>query len=120
MITSINPIEEAVQAALWWAKPDTATIGQWEFACHKMIDEVIDRDRDRGFSQLAAAARILADEVVRLREKQQPQNITISYCCEAPAVVAGKPGSTQWYVCPECCEPCDVFKTTTTTHNHNE
>ena len=67
MSTSINPITETVQVALWWAKPETATIGQWEFACHKMIDEVIDRDRDRGFSQLAAAARILADEVVRLR-----------------------------------------------------
>ena len=116
----ISPITDAVQAALYYAKPTNLTIDELDFAYDQMAKHTTDEDRERVCSQLAAASRILADEVVRLREKQQPQNITISYCCEAPAVVAGKPGSTQWYVCPECCEPCDVFKTTTTTHKHNE
>lgn len=56
------------------------------------------------------------DQVIDLLEKQaQPQSLALSECCEAPAVVAGKPGSTQWYACPECCQPCDVFIRTTTT-----
>lgn len=50
------------------------------------------------------------DQVIALLEKQaHPQRIARSECCEAPAVVAGKPGSTQWHVCPECCQPCDVY-----------
>jgi hypothetical protein len=57
----------------------------------------------------AAAARILADEVERLRAGQQQQSIALSDCCEAIAVVAGKPNSTQWHVCPQCCQPCVVY-----------
>jgi hypothetical protein len=54
------------------------------------------------------------DEVIALLEAQaQPQSIARSECCDAPAVVAGKPGSTQWYACPECHDPCDVFIRTT-------
>ena len=50
------------------------------------------------------------DQVIALLEKQaQPQTIALSDCCETPAVVAGKPNSTQWHVCPECCQPCDVY-----------
>ena len=112
-MTTSTPITESVLAALLYVRNNYEEGEQWDLACHKMQSEILNKDRGRGAPQLAAAARILADEVVRLREKQQPQNITISYCCEAPAVVAGKPGSTQWYVCPKCCEPCDVFKTTT-------
>ena len=56
------------------------------------------------------------DQVITILEKQaQPQTIALSECCEAPAVVAGKPGSTQWYACPDCYDPCDVFIRTTTT-----
>jgi len=50
------------------------------------------------------------DQVIAILEKQaQPQTIALSDCCQAQAVVAGKPNSTQWHVCPECCQPCDVF-----------
>jgi hypothetical protein len=56
------------------------------------------------------------DQVIAILEKQaQPQTIALSDCCQAQAVVAGKPNSTQWHVCPECCQPCDVFIRTTTT-----
>ena len=108
-MTTPTPITEAVQAALWYANPIKLTMDQREFACHKMIDEATDEDREQVCLQLAAAARILADEVERLRAGQQQQSIALSDCCEAPAVVAGKPNSTQWYVCPQCCQPCDVY-----------
>ena len=50
------------------------------------------------------------DQVIKILEEQpQPQTIVLSDCCEAPVVVAGKPGSTQWYACPDCYDPCDVF-----------
>ena len=55
------------------------------------------------------------DQVIAILEEQAQQTIVLSDCCEAPAVVAGKPGSTQWYVCPDCYDPCDVFIRTTTT-----
>ena len=54
------------------------------------------------------------DQVIKILEQQQSQSIALSDCCEATAVVAGKPGSTQWYTCSECCQPCDVFIRTTT------
>jgi hypothetical protein len=52
------------------------------------------------------------DQVIASLEEQaqpQPQRIARSECCGARAVTAGKPGSTQWHVCPHCCEPCDVY-----------
>jgi hypothetical protein len=50
------------------------------------------------------------DQVIAILEKQaQPQTIARSECCDAPAVLEGKPGSTQWYACPHCCAPCDVY-----------
>jgi hypothetical protein len=50
------------------------------------------------------------DQVIAILEEQvQPETIALSDCCQAIAVVAGKPGSTQWHVCPECCQPCDVY-----------
>jgi len=56
------------------------------------------------------------DQVIAILEKQaQPQTIALSDCCEAPAVIKGKPGSTQWYACPDCYDPCDVFIRTTIT-----
>ena len=108
------PITDAVQAALYYAKPHDLTIDELDFAYDQMAKHLTDYDRERVCPQLAASARILADEVVRLREEQQSQSIAFSDCCEALAVVAGKPGSTQWYVCPECCQPCDVFIRTIT------
>jgi hypothetical protein len=56
------------------------------------------------------------DQVIAILEQQaQPQTIALSECCEAPAVIKGKPGSTQWYACPDCYDPCDVFIRATTT-----
>jgi len=117
MTTSINPITDAVKAALFYAKPDDLTIEELDFACDQIAKHVTDYDRERVCPRLAAAARILANEVERLREElntnktviERGLNTVISDCCEAPAVVAGKPNSTQWYVCPQCCQPCDVF-----------
>jgi hypothetical protein len=53
------------------------------------------------------------DQVIAILE-DLPRRV-LSECCGAQAVVAGKPNSTQWHVCPECCQPCDVFIRTTTT-----
>ena len=112
-MTTSTPITESVQAALIYVRNDYANAEQYDPACHKMQSEILNKDRGRGAPQLAAAARILADEVERLRAEKQPQSIALSDCCEATAVVAGKPNSTQWYVCPQCCQPCDVFIRTT-------
>jgi hypothetical protein len=50
------------------------------------------------------------DQVIAILEKQaQPQTIARSECCEVPAVTAGKPNSTQWHVCPQCFQPCEVY-----------
>ena len=106
-MTTSTPITESVQAALIYVRNDYANAEQYDPASQKMQSEILNKDRGRGAPQLAAAARILADEVERLRAL--PQSIALSDCCEAPAVVAGKPGSTQWHVCPQCCQPCDIF-----------
>lgn len=108
-MSTLNPITESVLAALLYVRNNYDEGGQWDLACDKMQSEILNKDRGRGAPQLAAAARILADEVERLRAGQQQQSIALSDCCEATAVVAGKPNSTQWYVCPQCCQPCDVF-----------
>ena len=70
-----TPITDAVQAALYYAKPNNLTIEQLDFAYDQMAKHTTDEDRERMCSQLAAAARILADEVVRLRAElnTQPQ-----------------------------------------------
>ena len=69
MTTSINPIKEAVQAALIYVRNNYEEGEQWDLACHKMQSEILNKDRGRGAPQLAAAARILADEVERLRKE---------------------------------------------------
>ena len=112
-MTTPTPIKEAVQAALYFARYKESTLSEYCWACDIIEREITDGDRERVCSQLAAAARILADEVERLRA--EPQTIALSECCEAVAVVAGKPGSTQWHVCPECCQPCDVIYRDTNT-----
>ena len=111
---SILPIKEAVQAALYFARYKESTLSEYCWSCDQMERELTDQDKDRVSPQLAAAARILADEVERLRAELNTNktiilNTVLSDCCEAPAVVAGKPNSTQWYVCPQCCQPCDVY-----------
>jgi len=106
-MTTPTPITDAVQAALIYVRNNYEDAEQYDPASQKMQSEILNKDRGRGAPQLAAAARILADEVERLRAEQS--RIAFSDCCEAPAVTAGKPGSTQWHVCPQCCQPCDIF-----------
>lgn len=121
-MTTSTPITESVLAALLYVRNNYEEGEQWDLACHKMQSEILNKDRGRGAPQLAAAARILADEVERLRAElntnktiiEHELNTVLSDCCEAKAVVAGKPNSTQWYVCPQCCQPCDVFIRETT------
>jgi hypothetical protein len=67
MTISINPIKEAVQAALYYARYKEATTLEYGWALDIIESEITFGDKERGFGQLAAAARILADEVVRLR-----------------------------------------------------
>lgn len=161
----MNTNPDTVQAAIFYAKFTDTNLSEYSWACDIIQREINDVDRDQVSPQLAAAARILADEVERLRKElntqskydetveariqetnwnaamhehenislrarldetriladeverlragQQQQSIAFSDCCEARAVVAGKPNSTQWYVCPQCCQPCDVFIRTT-------
>ena len=66
VITSI-PIKEAVQAALYFAKFKESNLSEYCWASDKMEGEVTEQDELRGHAQLAAAARILAEEVERLR-----------------------------------------------------
>jgi len=50
------------------------------------------------------------DQVIALLEKQaQQQTIALSDCCQASAVLEGKPGSTQWYTCSDCCNLTHVL-----------
>jgi len=42
-----------------------------------------------------------------MRENERIYNLK-SNCCQAPVYVRGK--TTQYYVCTECNEPCDIEK----------
>lgn len=66
-MSTSSPITDAVQAALYYAKPYDLTINKLDFAYDQMSKHITDYDRERVCPQLAASARILADEVVRLR-----------------------------------------------------
>ncbi len=61
------PIKEAVQAAIYYAEFTDSNISEYCWASDKMERELTDQDKDRVSPQLAAAARILAAEVERLR-----------------------------------------------------
>ena len=120
---SILPIKEAVQAAIYYAEFTDSTISEYCWACDKLEPMVTDQDRLRVCPLMSVAARILAFEVERLLAElntnktiiEHELNTVLSDCCEAPAVVAGKPSSTQWHVCPQCCQPCDVIYRDTNT-----
>jgi hypothetical protein len=68
--TTITPISDTVQAALYFAKYKESTISQHCWACDKMEREINDQDELREFPRLGAAARILAAEVERLTKLQ--------------------------------------------------
>ena len=66
-MTTPTPIKEAVQAAIFYAKFTDTNLSEYCWACDKIQREINDVDSDQVCPRLAAAARILADEVVRLR-----------------------------------------------------
>ena len=65
--TTIAPISDTVRAAMYFADPHICTHDQWDEASDKMYAEIKPQDKQRGNPPLAAAARILAEEVERLR-----------------------------------------------------
>ena len=68
VITPI-PITEAVRAAIYFAKYKESNLSEYCWACDIIEREIIYLDQDRTSPQLAAAARILAAEVERLRQE---------------------------------------------------
>jgi len=70
--TTITPISETVQAALYYAKYLDCDLSQYCWAFNKIVREVTKNDQLRETPVLAAAARILAEEVERLTKKLQP------------------------------------------------
>jgi hypothetical protein len=104
----MTPISETVRAAIYYVNPEGVHLKDWEFACDTMYREMTDQDRENDCPMMSVAARILAAEVVRLRG-ERPQIIARSKCCQALAMVKGKPGSTKYNFCPHCGQSCDVF-----------
>ena len=68
-----TPITDAVEAAIVFAQPVPDDLNKFCRALDKLAAELTNEDKERGNPTLAAAARILADEVVRLREKLNTQ-----------------------------------------------
>jgi len=65
--TTMTPISDIVQAAIYYAKHTESNLSQFCWACDIIEAEITEQDREQVCSQLAAAARILAAEVERLR-----------------------------------------------------
>ena len=68
-----TPITDPVEAAIVFAQPVSDELNQFCRALDRLAAELTNEDKERGNPNLAAAARILADEVVRLREKLNTQ-----------------------------------------------
>jgi len=70
-----TPIPDPVEAAIVFARPVPDDLNKFCRALHRLTAELTNEDKERGNPTLAAAARILADEVVRLRAElnTQPQ-----------------------------------------------
>ena len=62
-----TPITDAVEAAIVFAQPVPDDLNKFCRALDRLAAELTNEDKERGNPNLAAAARILADEVVRLR-----------------------------------------------------
>jgi hypothetical protein len=107
----MTPISETVQAAIYYAKFTDSDLSQFCWAADKMAREVTKNDQVRETPVLAAAARILAEEVERLSDDQQQMPYYVSSCCQAKTEIGGRksPGSTRWYMCTDCRKPCDIF-----------
>lgn len=101
------PIPDAVQAAIFYAKFTDTNLSEYCWACDKIQREINDVDSDQVCPRLAAAARILADEVERLRKEMTRYGV--SHCCKWRAVAAGVAGSTCWWGCSFCRKPCRII-----------
>jgi hypothetical protein len=66
-------------------------------------------DTDEPMPDPTELGQAIDQAIAFLEEQAQPQSIARSECCEVPVVTAGKPNSTQWHVCPQCYQPCDVY-----------
>jgi len=63
----MTPISDTVQAAIYYAKYTDSDLSQYCWAANKILREVTKYDQLQETPVLAAAARILAAEVERLR-----------------------------------------------------
>ena len=102
MITLI-PITDCVESALIYAKPVFYTEKQYDSAWEKLCAQVTDEDKEFVNQQSAAALRILADEVKRLRKEMTRYGV--SHCCKWRAVTAGVAG----WECSFCRKPCRII-----------
>jgi hypothetical protein len=106
--TPMTPISETVQATNQGATTMTKT--PQELAAYLRKANAWRRsDTDEPMPDPTELGQVLDQVIAILEEQAQPQTIARSECCEVPAVTAGKPNSTQWHVCPHCCQPCDVY-----------
>jgi hypothetical protein len=107
----MTPITEAVQAAIYFAKHTQVDLSEYCWACDIIEREIIYLDQDRTSPQLAAAARILAAEVERLRGGKPQTADYVSGCCHTKTETAGhkNPGIKVWFWCTSCRKPCDIF-----------
>ena len=65
----MTTIYDTVQAAIYFANPESRLNTQFDIVYNTMFREIKEQDRHRGNPPLAAAARILAAEVERLRQE---------------------------------------------------
>lgn len=68
-----TPITDAVEAAIVFAQPVSDDLNKFCRALDRLAAELTNEDKERGNPTLAAAARILADEVIRLRAELNTQ-----------------------------------------------
>jgi hypothetical protein len=66
-MSTAAPITDAVQAAIYYAEFTDSTISEYRWACDKLEPLITDQDRLRISPLMSVSARILANEVVRLR-----------------------------------------------------
>ena len=70
--TTMTPISDTVQAAIYYAKYTESNLSQYCWACYKLEKERTDLDRLQRTPLMSAAVRILAAEVERLTKEIQP------------------------------------------------
>ena len=105
-INTTTSITELVKAALIYSRPDFYTENQYDCAESKITTVVTKQDVERACPHIAASARILAVEVMRLWKEMT--RLGVSHCCQWRATAAGEVGSTNWWECSFCRKPCHI------------